>query len=121
LIPRLQFNRLNRNAYCILECYCRNGENLMTTTIKPLEGKVLLKKIIKEQKVGSLVIPDSANQETQFYEVVAIGPIGKDNIHFAVGNQVILARHAALPILLDKSEFFIVRVEDIIATVIKSH
>lgn len=55
----------------------------MTTTMKkvkfrPLEDRVLLKRIESEEKVNGIILPDSAKKKQESAEVIALGP-GKKN------------------------------------------
>ncbi|MBM3280884.1 MAG: co-chaperone GroES, partial [Candidatus Handelsmanbacteria bacterium] len=48
----------------------------MKTKIKPLADRVLVKRLdaAEEQKIGGIIIPDTAKEKPQEAEVVAVGP-----------------------------------------------
>src|ERR1044071_757352 len=52
----------------------RRSEQVMTTKIKPLHDRIIVKRIEEgEQLRGGIIIPDSAKEKPQEGEVVAVG------------------------------------------------
>ena len=49
---------------------------MATITIRPLADRVLVKRLdeAEEQKVGGIIIPDTAKEKPQEAEIVAVGP-----------------------------------------------
>ena len=90
--------------------------------IKPLEDKVVIKKVeIEETTASGIVLPSSAKEEHNIAEVVAIGKEilddekRKDEI--AVGNKVIFSKYAGSEIELDKEKFIILKYSDILGVI----
>ncbi len=58
-------------------------------TIKPLADRVLILPIEAEQKVGGIIIPDTAKEKPQRGKVVAVGNGTKDeDMILKLGDQV---------------------------------
>lgn len=85
--------------------------------IKPLGENVLIKPIEEDIKTKSgLVLPDSAKEDRpQEGKVVAVGEDKK--IRVKRGQRVIFAKYSGTEIKRDKEKFFIMKNEDILATI----
>ena len=71
----------------------------MSTTIKPLSNRVLVRPIVAESKTASgIFIPDSAKEKPQQGEVIAVGP-GKMDEPMTVrpGNTVLYTKYSGSP------------------------
>ena len=94
----------------------------VSTTIKPLGDRVLLKPKPKEEITRSgIVLPDMAKEKPQEGTIIAVGP-GKvlDDgrkvpMDVAVGQVVLYAKYAGTEIKMDGEEYLIIRQEDILA------
>lgn len=92
--------------------------------IKPLGDRILLKATEQEEeKVGGIIIPDTAKEKPQEGEVVAIGP-GKllesgerQAMSVAVGNKVLYGKYSGTEIKYENEEYLIVREDDILAII----
>lgn len=92
----------------------------MTKHICPAPGRVILKKKVKEERVeNGLIIPDSANRDVQFYEVLHRNGIDMLDDEFIIeeGTTVIIDQYAERPIYLDGELFYMIKVTDIIGVV----
>ncbi len=93
-------------------------------TLKPLNDRVLVKRLESEEKTaGGLYIPDTAKEKPSKGEVVAVGP-GKvaDNgqvIAMAVkaGDSVLFNKYAGTEVKLDGVEHLVMREDDILAII----
>lgn len=86
--------------------------------LKPLFDKVVLKRAeaVQENKLG-IILPDSAKEKPEVFEVIAVGP-GKDSeMVVAVGDRVIAAKYSGTEIKLDGEEYTVIAQEDILAVV----
>ncbi|RKD29046.1 co-chaperone GroES [Thermohalobacter berrensis] len=90
--------------------------------IKPLGDRVVIKKIEVEEKTkGGIVLPNSAKEQPQMAEVLAVGPAiandekRKDEIK--VGDKVIFSKYAGTEVKLDGEEYTILKLNDILAVV----
>ena len=93
--------------------------------IKPLADRVLVKRLDdeeEEQKVGGIIIPDTAKEKPQEAEVVAIGP-GRleEGKHVAPevkkGDKVLIGKYSGTEVKIDGDEYLIMREDDILAIV----
>lgn len=90
--------------------------------IKPLADRVLVKRVDEEeQKIGSIIVPDSAREKPQQAEIVAVGP-GKidDNgnripMDVKKGDKVLISKYGGTEVKIGGVEHLIMRVEDILA------
>lgn len=95
--------------------------------IQPLQDRVLVRRLAKEEKnVGGIILPDSAQQKQDIGVVVAVGPGKKEKNGEIVtpgvkkGDKIVWDRYAGTEIKLDEfdiEEFIIVKEGDIIAII----
>lgn len=93
-------------------------------TLKPLNDRVLVKRLESEEKtVGGLYIPDTAKEKPSKGEVVAVGP-GKtadDGKTIAMtvkkGDTVLFNKYAGTEVKLDGVEHLVMREDDILAII----
>lgn len=87
--------------------------------IKPLADRVLVKPLEAETTTASgLIIPDSAKEKQQKGTVIAIGPGTKDEpITVKVGDTVLFGKYAGTELVLEDTEYLIMREADILAIV----
>lgn len=91
--------------------------------LRPLLDKVVVKSAeMAETTVGGILLPGSAKEKPQIFEVVAVGPGGVVNgerveMTVSVGDKVVLAKYAGSEMKLDGVEYSIVAVSDILAVV----
>jgi chaperonin GroES len=92
--------------------------------LKPLYDRVVVKKIEMEQKTaGGIILPDTAKEESQLGEVIAVGE-GKllENgeirpLKVKEGDKVLYSKYAGNEVKIDGEELLILREEDILAIV----
>ena len=92
--------------------------------ITPLYDRILVKRVEEEeQKVGGIIIPDTAREKPQQGEIVAVGD-GKildsgerQAPDVAVGDTVLFGKYAGTEITYDDDDYLILREEDILAKV----
>ena len=92
--------------------------------IRPLQDRVLIKRIDEQEQVrGGIIIPDTAKEKPQEAEVVAVGP-GKVNddgkrvaMDIKVGDKVLVGKYSGSDIKIDGEDFVIVREDEILAVV----
>ena len=86
--------------------------------VKPLHDRVLVKRVEEkgEQKVGGIIIPDSAKEKPLKGEVIAVGPGTKDEtMQLIVGDVVLYGKYAGTEIEVDGEKLLIMRQSDILA------
>jgi chaperonin GroES len=91
------------------------------TSIKPLQDRVILKRIEEGEQIrGGIIIPDSAKEKPQEGEVIAVGEGKKlDNgervpLDVKAGDRVLFGKYAGTEIKLDGDEYLIMREDDIL-------
>jgi len=92
--------------------------------IRPLHDRVIVSRIEEgEQKVGGIIIPDSAKEKPQQGKVIAVGK-GKVNddgkltpLDVKVGDKILFGKYSGSEIKIDGEEHLIMREEDILGVV----
>jgi len=90
-------------------------------TVRPLRDRILVKRVEEhEQRVGGIIIPDTAKEKPQTAKVVAVGR-GRVNdkgdvfpLDVKVGDYVLLGKYSGTDIKLDGEEYLIVREEEVL-------
>jgi chaperonin GroES len=93
----------------------------MLMNVRPLRDRVLVKRIEEqEQRIGGIIIPDSAKEKPQQAKVVAVGTgrITDDGktipLDVKVGDFVLIGKYAGSDIKLNGEDFLILREEEIL-------
>ena len=89
--------------------------------VKPLRDRVLVRRIEEtEQKVGGIIIPDTAKEKPQQAEVVAVGS-GRilDNgdrvaLDVKAGDKVLVGKWSGTDVKIDGTEYLIVKEDEIL-------
>ncbi len=92
--------------------------------IRPLQDRVIVKRIEEEEKTaGGIIIPDTAKEKPQEGEVVAVGrgKAGDDGkitpLDVKVSDRVLFGKYAGTEIALDGEDHIIMREDDILGIV----
>lgn len=92
--------------------------------IKPLADRVLVKRLEEEeeQKVGGIIIPDTAKEKPQEAEIVAVGPGKVEDgkrveLEVKVGDKVLIGKYSGTEVKIEGEEYLIMREDDILAVV----
>jgi len=87
--------------------------------IKPLADRVLVEPLPAETTTASgLIIPDSAKEKQQKGTVLAVGNGTKDEpMTVKVGDTVLYGKYSGTELVLDGTEYLIMRESDILAIV----
>lgn len=92
--------------------------------LKPLEDKLVIKKIeVEETTQSGIVLPSSAKEEPNIAEILAIGSgiteDEKKKDQVKVGDRVVFSKYAGTELELDKEKYTIIKFSDILAVVEK--
>ena len=94
--------------------------------IRPLQDRVLVKRVAEEEKTkGGIIIPDTAKEKPIEGEVVAVGSghVSKDGkvraLEVKKGDRVLFGKYGGTEVKLDGEEHLIMREEDILAVITK--
>ena len=90
--------------------------------IQPLADRILVKRLDdeEEQKVGGIIIPDTAKEKPQEALIVAVGPGRFEDgkrvaLEVKKGDKVLIGKYSGTEVKLDGEEHLILREEDILA------
>ena len=85
--------------------------------IKPLADRVLIVPAPAEEKVGGIIIPDSAKEKPLKGEVLAVGKGTKDEeMVLKVGDKVLYGKYAGTEIEIEGEKLMIMKQSDVLAT-----
>ena len=91
--------------------------------LQPLDDRVLVEPIEEEEKVGSLVIPDTAKEKPMMGIIKAIGNDfdieGKKSLKelLKVGDKVLFGKYAGQEFKLNNKKHLVIKREDLLAIV----
>ena len=83
--------------------------------VQPLDERVLVKPIEQEEKVGSIIIPDTAKEKPMTGKIVAVGTDDELKKLVKVGDKVIFQKYAGEEIKVAGEKHLIVSRADILA------
>lgn len=93
-------------------------------TIRPLHDHIVVQRIDEgEQKVGRIIVPDSAKEKPQQGKVIAAGDgKSKDDgkrvpLDVKPGDSILFGKYSGQEIKLDGDEYLIMREDDVLAVV----
>lgn len=92
--------------------------------IRPLQDRVLVKRIEAEEKTaGGIIIPDTAKEKPQEGKIVAVGK-GKrlengENmaLDVKIGDRILFSKYGGTDIKLDGEDYLIMREDDIVGVI----
>ena len=94
--------------------------------IRPLHDRVIVQRIEEgEQKVGGIIIPDSAKEKPQQGKVIAVGQgkVKDDGtrhpLDVKAGDTILFGKYSGQEIKLDGDEYLIMREEEILGVITK--
>jgi chaperonin GroES len=92
--------------------------------IRPLQDRVLVKRIEQEEQVrGGIIIPDTAKEKPQQAEVIAVGPGKVDDdgkripLDVKAGDRILIGKYSGSEIRVDEEDYVILREDEILAVV----
>ena len=92
--------------------------------IRPLHDRVIVQRIEEgEQKVGGIIIPDSAKEKPQQGKVVAVGAgkADKDGKRIALdvqqGDTILFGKYSGQEVRVDNEDYLIMREDEVLAVI----
>ena len=92
--------------------------------VKPLHDRILVRRIEEgEQKVGGIIIPDTAKEKPQQGKVVAVGAGKVDEkgkriaLDVKDGDTILFGKYSGQEIKLDGEEFLIMREDEVLGVI----
>ena len=94
----------------------------MSTKIRPLQDRVIVKRVKEEEKTkGGIIIPDSAKEKPVEGEVIAVGngKVQDDGtvrkLDVKAGDRILFGKYSGTEVKVDGTEYLVVREDDIFA------
>jgi chaperonin GroES len=94
--------------------------------VRPLHDRVIIERIEEgEQKVGGIIIPDSAKEKPQQGKIIAAGKgrIEKDGrvtpLDVKAGDTILFGKYAGQEIKIDGNDYLIMREEEVLGVIEK--
>ena len=94
---------------------------------RPLHDRIVIKRIEADAKsAGGILIPDTALQQPQQGEVIAVGPGGRDEngklipIDLKAGDRVLFGKWSGTEVKIDDAEYLIMKEGDVMGVVIEN-
>ena len=91
---------------------------------RPLHDRVVVKRIIAENKsAGGIIIPDTAQEKPSQGAIIAVGPGGRDEsgklvpLDVKVGNTVLFGKWSGTEVKLDGEDLLIMKESDIMGVI----
>jgi chaperonin GroES len=95
-------------------------------SLRPLHDRILVERIEEEeQKVGGIIIPDTAKEKPQQGKVIAVGAgkADKDGKRIPLdvkdGDTILFGKYSGQEIKVDGNEYLIMREDEVLAVVTK--
>jgi chaperonin GroES len=92
--------------------------------IRPLRDRVVVKRLEEgEQRVGGIIIPDTAKEKPQQGEVVAVGNGRMTDegklvpLDVKVGDTILFGKYSGTEIKLEGTEYLIVREDEVLGII----
>ena len=96
----------------------------MPTKVRPLHDRIIVRRIEEgEQKVGGIIIPDTAKEKPQQGKVIAVGKgkvrdDGKVNpLDVNAGDLILFGKYSGQEIKLDAEEYLIMREDEVLGII----
>ena len=89
--------------------------------VRPLRDRILVRRIEEsEQKIGGIIVPDSAKEKPQQAEVVAVGSGrvlengSKAPLSVKAGDKVLLGKWSGTEVKIDGEEYLILKEDEVL-------
>jgi len=90
--------------------------------VRPLHDRIIVQRIEEgEQKIGGIIIPDSAKEKPQQGKVIAVGlgKVKEDNsrqpLDVKDGDTILFGKYSGQEIKIDGEDYIIMREEEVLA------
>ena len=93
-------------------------------SIRPLHDRIIVERLEEgEQKVGGIIIPDTAKEKPQQGKVIAVGKgkVEKDGkitpLDVKEGDTILFGKYSGQEIKIDGNEYLIMREDEVLAVI----
>ncbi len=94
------------------------------TTVRPLGDRVLVRPSTdREEKIGSIIIPDTAKEKPQEGEIIAVGggrtsdDGNRIEMDLSVGDRVLYGKYSGTEVKIGDEDMLIIRESDVFAVI----
>ncbi|HZM01100.1 MAG TPA: co-chaperone GroES [Planctomycetota bacterium] len=94
--------------------------------VRPLHDRIIVQRLEEEeQRVGGIIIPDTAKEKPQQGKIIAVGKgrVEKDGkvtpLDVKAGDTVLFGKYAGQEIKIDGNEYLIIREEEVLGVIEK--
>ena len=90
---------------------------------RPLHDRVLVRRIEEDEKVGSIIIPDSAKEKPSQGEVIAVGAGSKAEdgkvtpVDVKAGDKILFGKWSGTEVKVDGEDLLIMKESDVLGIV----
>ena len=99
----------------------------MAVKIRPLYDRLIVERIEEtEQRIGGIIIPDTAKEKPQQGQVLAVGKgkVKDDGtvtpIDVQAGDKVLFGKYSGQEITIEGTEYFIIKEEEILGVLLET-
>ena len=92
--------------------------------LRPLQDRILVKRVAEEEKTkGGIIIPDTAKEKPAEGKVVAVGngKVADDGkripLEVKKGNRILFGKYSGTEVKLDGEEHLVMREDDVLAII----
>jgi chaperonin GroES len=97
-------------------------DGAQSMNVRPLHDRIIVRRLEEgEQKIGGIIIPDTAKEKPQQGEVIAVGngKVKDDGKRLALdvkpGDTILFGKYSGQEIKLDGEDFLIMREDEVLA------
>jgi len=85
-------------------------------TLKPIKGKIALKRLEDKEETGGIILPESSKEKSTRGEVVAVGD---DCLGIQLGDTVIFPKWGGTEFEIESTTYIVLKAEEVLAIVQK--
>jgi chaperonin GroES len=92
--------------------------------VRPLHDRIIVQRLDEgEQKIGGIIIPDSAREKPQQGKILAVGDgkVTEDGTRIAMdvrpGNVILFGKYSGQDIKIDGEDYLIVKEDEVLAVI----
>lgn len=92
--------------------------------VRPLHDRIIVRRLDEgEQKIGGIIIPDSAKEKPQQGKILAVGDgkVTEDGNRIAMdvrpGNVILFGKYSGQDIKIDGEDYLIVKEDEVLAVI----
>jgi chaperonin GroES len=92
--------------------------------VRPLHDRIIVRRLDEgEQKIGGIIIPDSAKEKPQQGKILAVGDgkVTEDGKRIAMdvqpGNVILFGKYSGQDIKIDGEDYLIVKEDEVLAVI----